>query len=65
MEMFYLVLSIMSNSSVVMPEKYTKEQCDAAGKTVRLMYACVPAPKVCDRGSYLDSKGNIWQGRCE
>lgn len=49
MEMFYLVLTL-SMSQIVMPEKYIKEQCEAAGKSFddRLSghwHYCIPAPK--------------------
>lgn len=45
MEMFYLVLSL--NSTVVIPEKYTKEQCEAIKSSMNSVIGkiCVPAPK--------------------
>lgn len=44
MEMFYLYIWL-SGSAVIIPEKYTKEQCDNAGKVAVGSYKCIPAPK--------------------
>lgn len=44
MEMFYLVL--FYTSVIVIPEKYTNEQCIKAGELwIAKQYKCIPAPK--------------------
>jgi hypothetical protein len=46
MEMFYLIVAMWTYSATVIPEKYTLEQCEAAGKAISVAgYRCVPAPK--------------------
>lgn len=46
MEMFYLVFAIYSYSSVTIPEPYTKDACEQAGKSLSAVwYRCVPAPQ--------------------
>ena len=43
MEMYYLVIALWS-TPVVIPDKYTKEECEKIGHD-RGPYMCIPAPK--------------------
>ncbi len=53
MEMYFLIMTTyIDKSAVVMPEKYSLEQCEKAGRTIETIsgyhFKCVPAPvKTC------------------
>jgi hypothetical protein len=44
MEMYYLIIHL-SYSSIIIPEKYQKEQCEQTGLDSHKEYVCVKAPK--------------------
>jgi len=55
MEMYYLVILLYGRqaiSSVVIPEKYTKEQCEKVKASVRDDAICVPTPVSISVGEY-------------
>ena len=54
MEMFFLIIKL-GYGSVVMPDKYSHEQCIKAGKFSENIYVCVPAPPNC---AYAKDLGN-------
>lgn len=52
MEMYYLILQLCGvNSAVIIPEKYTKEQCEKL-KDIGCHSSCVSAPKNNDYCKY-------------
>lgn len=44
MEMYYLVLGLWTYSAIIIPEKYTLDECEKAG-SVAAYHRCIPAPK--------------------
>ena len=65
--MFYLVLALWTYTSVVLPEKYTYEQCEIIGKKAKAEgranggYACIPAPAktICRVDNAMTGTGKI------
>lgn len=52
MEMYYLIIGMFTYSAAIIPEKYTLEQCEAAGKKAEVnIYRCVKAP---DNSEYFN-----------
>ncbi len=50
METFYLIL-ILYNSLAIMPDRYSKDQCDkarleASSQKTKIMAYCIPAPNI-------------------
>lgn len=45
MEMFFLIIHI-GYSSVVLPDRYTKDQCNEAGLDSKQYYYCIKAPNL-------------------